>query len=167
LEYFAKWYHVAVRESLSIAVETGDGEALAGLIDPPVTPAQAKAALRVLERLGLAVRDTDGRWRANHVSLLSPDDPGAALLLREFQREMMGKAAEALERVPPADRDFTSVTMSVSRQGFDRIKALSAEFHKKVLEAVQSDRNEDRILQFNVQIFPLTREREPHAPTRT
>jgi hypothetical protein len=30
---------------------------------------------------------------------------------------------------------------------------------------VQSDRDEDRILQLNVQIFPLTREREPHAPT--
>jgi uncharacterized protein (TIGR02147 family) len=163
LEYFAKWYHVAVRETLAIVPVTGDGEELAGLLDPPITPAQAKSALRLLERLRLAVRDGEGRWRANHVSLLSPDDPSASMLLREFQREMMARAADALERVPASERDVTSVTMSVSRDGLDRIKALSADFHKRVLEVVQSDRGEDRVIQLNLQVFPLTRLEEAHA----
>lgn len=167
MEYFAKWYHVAVREALAISAVKGDGEELAERLDPPISPAQAKAAMRVLQRLGLVAKDGDGCWRAHHASLLSPEDPGAALLLREFQREMMAKAAEALERVPPALRDVTSVTMSVSREGLERLKALAADFHKRVLETVQSDRGEDRVVQLNVQLFPLTREQEPHAPSPT
>lgn len=157
MEYFAKWYHVAVRESLAIAAVKGDGGELADLLDPPIPPAQAKAALRVLERLGLIARDGDGCWRATQVSLLSPDAPEAGMLLRAFQREMMAKAAEALERVPQAERDVSCVTMSVSPQGLERLKALAAEFHRRVLETVQADRGEDRVVQLNVQLFPLTR----------
>jgi uncharacterized protein (TIGR02147 family) len=167
MEYFAKWYHVAVRETLSIASIKGDGEELAGILDPPITPSQAKAALRVLERLRLAVRDADGCWRAAHASLLSPDDPGASLLLREFQREMMLRAADALERVPAEGRDVTSVTMSVSPEGLARIKGLAADFHKRVLEVVQTDRGEDRVIQLNVQVFPLTRSKEAHAAAQS
>ncbi len=167
MEYFAKWYHVAVRETLSITAVKGDGEELAALLEPPITPLQAKGAMRVLERLRLVARDAEGCWRANHVSLLSPDDPGASLLLREFQREMMLRAADALERVPATGRDITSVTMSVSPQGLERIKVLAADFHKRVLEVVQSDRGEDRVIQLNVQVFPLTRSEEAHAPSQT
>jgi uncharacterized protein (TIGR02147 family) len=163
MEYFAKWYHVAVRETLSITAVKGDGGDLAGLLDPPITPVQAKSALRVLERLRLVAKDSEGCWRAAHASLLSPEDPNAAMLLREFQREMMFRAAEALERVPPSQRDVTSVTMSVSPEGLGRIKALAADFHKRVLEVVQSDRGEDRVIQLNVQVFPLTRNKDGHA----
>ncbi len=161
MEYFAKWYHVAVRETLAIVAVKGDGDELADVLDPPITAPQARAALRTLERLRLIARDGDGCWRATQVSLLSPDAPEAGMLLREFQREMMGKAAEALERVPQAERDINCVTMSVSPQGLARIKALAAEFHRQVLETVQSDRGEDRVVQLNVQVFPLTVPRPP------
>ena len=164
MEYFAKWYHVAVREALSIVSVKGDGEELAAVLDPPVTPAQAKAALRVLERLRLIARDPEGCWRATHASLLSPEDPGAGLLLRSFQREMMAKASEALERVESSRRDISCVTMSVSGAGLERIKGLVADFHKRVLEVVRADHAEDRIMQLNLQVFPLTRTEDAHAP---
>lgn len=163
MEYFAKWYHVAVRETLAIAAVKGDGDELADLLDPPITAAQAKAAMRALERLRLIARDGEGCWRATQTSLLSPDAPEAGMLLREFQREMMAKAAEALERVPQAQRDISCVTMSVSPRGLERIKALAAEFHQRVLETVQADNGEDRVMQLNVQLFPLSRPRAQEA----
>lgn len=163
LEYFSKWYYVAVRESLAIVRVKGEGEDLAAILDPPVTEAQAKAALRLLERLGLAARDSEGCWRATHKSLLSSDDPGAGVMLRAFQGEMMGKAKEALDRVPREHRDVTCVTMSVSPSGMSRIKDLVADFHKRVLETVQADRDEDRVIQLNLQVFPLTRLEASHA----
>jgi uncharacterized protein (TIGR02147 family) len=163
MEYFAKWYHVALRESLAIVSIKGDGEELASLLDPPITPAQARSGLKVLERLRLIARDPEGCWRAAHASLLSPEDAGAALMLRAFQREMMHQAGEALERVGPSDRDISCVTMSVSGPGLIRIKELVADFHKRVLEVVQSDQNEDRVVQMNLQVFPLTRKEDVHV----
>lgn len=161
LEYFSKWYYVAVREALAIRCVEGDGAELVDLLDPPVTEAQVRAALKLLDKLGLAARNKEGCWRATQTSLLSSDDPGAALMLRAFTGEMMIKAREALDRVPKSQRDISCVTMSVSGGGLGRIKSLIADFHKRVLEVVQSDREEDRVIQLNLQVFPLTRIGKP------
>jgi uncharacterized protein (TIGR02147 family) len=163
LEYFSTWYHVAVREALAIVKIKGKGDELAGLLDPPITAAQARSAIKLLQTLGLIVADPEGYWKASHVSLLSPEDPGSSLLLRAFQGEMMGKAREALDRVPQEARDISCVTMSVSGEGLGRIKGLVSEFHKRVLETVQTDRGEDRVVQLNLQVFPLTRIKDVHA----
>ncbi len=162
-EYFSKWYYVAIRESLSIAKIKGDGEELAALLDPPITVVQARNAIKLLERLKLIVRDKNGYWQVNHSSLLSSDDPAAAMQLRAFQAEMMLRAQEALERVPQPLRDISCVTMSVSDEGWQRIKTLSSEFHKQILQVVQSDKHEDRIIQLNLQLFPLTRIEDKNA----
>jgi len=160
-EYFAKWYHVAMREALSIAVITGDGSELGALLNPPITAAQARAGLQTLARLDLISRDGLGRWNATQASVLSPQTPESGFLLREFQREMMARAAEALERVPQPERDISCISMSVSPQGLLGIKSLAEEFHRKVLEVVRADRGEDRVMQLNVQFFPLTAPRAP------
>lgn len=161
VEYFSTWYHVAVREALAITNVKGKGDEVAALLDPPITAAQARGAVKLLDGLGLIERDAEGRWRAKDASLLSQGDPGSALLLRSFQAEMIGKAREALDRVPQDQRDISCVTMSVSAQGLARVKSLVADFHRRILETVQSDRDEDRVMQLNLQVFPLTRVTAP------
>jgi uncharacterized protein (TIGR02147 family) len=157
LEYFSKWYNVAVRETLAITRIKGDGEELAEALDPPITPQQAKGSLKLLENLGLVARGKDGYWRANSASLLSPRDPGAGILLRAFQAQMLDRAREAMDRVAPEHCEMTSVTMSISAEGMAHVKRLAADFHQRVLEVVQADRKEDRVIQLNVQVFPLTK----------
>lgn len=157
MEYFTKWYYVAVREALSICKVKDDYEELAARLQPRITAAQARGAVRLLESLGLIERDAGGHWRARHASLLSKRDESSPILVRAFQGEMIGKAREALESVPQEHRDISTVTMSISGEGMGRIKAAVEEFRKRVREIVQSDRSEDRVAQLNIQLFPLTR----------
>lgn len=172
MEYFSKWYYVAVREALSILPVSDEYDALAAALHPPITPAQAKAAVRLLERLGLIGRDAVGRWRARHASLLGKRDEATAVLVRTFQGEMICRAREALESVPPAHREISTLTMSVSAPAMGRLRDAIEDFRRRVRDIVRSDSGEDRVVQLNIQMFPLTRfahlpsppVQETHAP---
>jgi uncharacterized protein (TIGR02147 family) len=155
-EYFSKWYHIAVREALAIHPVGEDCEGLATLLRPAITVPQAKASVRLLQGLGLIAKDKDGFWRATHVSLLSQKDESSALMVRSFQSEMIGLAQSALQTVPREEREISCVTMSVSGPGLDRIKDVLKETHKRILEIVQADTAEDRVVQMNIQVFPIT-----------
>lgn len=157
MEYFSKWYYVAVREALSVLPVSDDYDALAAALHPPITPAQARSAINLLEGLGLIERGEGGFWRARHASLLGKRDEASAVLVRAFQGEMLGRAREALESVPHVHRDISTVTMSVSAPALGRLKRVIEEFRKRVRDIVRSDRGEDRVVQLNIQMFPLTR----------
>lgn len=157
MEYFSKWYYVAVREALAICVVKDDYENLAARLAPRITAAQAKAAVRLLHDLGLVERDAGGHWRARHATLLSKREESAPLLVRAFQGEMIAKAREALESVPQEHRDISTVTMSISAGGMSRIKEAVEEFRARIRDIVRDDRGEDRLAQLNIQLFPLTR----------
>ncbi|MDB5051518.1 MAG: hypothetical protein JWO30_4589 [Fibrobacteres bacterium] len=162
-EYFSKWYYVAVREALAVHEVRDNPEELASLLRPAITVSQTKAALRLLESLQLISRDAEGRWRATQVSLLSQKDESTALLVRGFQGEMIDLARRALTEVTPQDRDISCVTMSVSAQGLERVKAVIKDCRKRILEIVQSDQNEDRVVQMNLQVFPITHPKASHV----
>jgi uncharacterized protein (TIGR02147 family) len=164
MDYFSKWHYVAVREALSTCeVRDDDVAPLAARLLPGVTAPQIKAALQALRGLGLIEKDAQGRWRARHATLLPIKDESADVLVRSFQAEMIGKAREALDTVPPEQRDISSSTLSVSAEGMRRIKGAIADFQAVIRKIVQSDKDEDRVLQFNMQLFPLTRIGDEHA----
>ncbi len=156
LEYFSKWYYVAVRESLAIYDMRENYEELARLLRPNILPSQVKAALKLLESLRLINKDAAGRWRATHSTVLSQTDESAAFMVRSFQGEMIDLAKHALQTVPKEERDITTNTMSVSPAGLERVKGILKECHKRILEVVQADKAEDRVFQLNLQLFPIT-----------
>lgn len=156
LEYFSKWYYVAVREALAIHEVREDHEALARLLRPNITASQAKGAIRLLLELQLIHRDETGRWKATHASLLSQKDEGAALMVRSFQGEMIELARRALTEVPRDERDITTQTMSLSTKGIEQVKSILKDCHKRILDVVQADSGEDRVMQLNLQLFPIT-----------
>jgi uncharacterized protein (TIGR02147 family) len=163
LDYFSKWYHVAVREALAIHPVKDDATGLAAFLRPPITPAQARAALDLLARLELIERDGEGYWRAKHRSLVTRGDESETLLYRAFRKEMLGRGLEALDTVPASRQNASCITLSVSGAGMDRILSHLEEFHKRVIETVQNDKEEDRVVQVNVQVFPLTALEDSHA----
>jgi uncharacterized protein (TIGR02147 family) len=163
LEYFSKWYHVAVRETLSIEKVRDDYESLARRLSPAITAVQAKSAIRILGDLELIEKDAQGFWKARHASLVTKGDPAQSILFTVYRKAMMAKAVEALDLFPAHQQNSSCVTLSVSQSGMDRIMAHLEDFHQRVLETVQSDRDEDRVLQVNMQIFPLTRIGSPDA----
>jgi uncharacterized protein (TIGR02147 family) len=158
-EYFTKWYYAALRESLAVLDVRDDYEVLATFLRPSISVPQAKAGIRLLESMDLVARDSQGCWRATQKSLISQRDESTVLLVRGFQSEMIGLARQALLDVPPEEREVSCMTMSVSAKGLELVKARIKDCQERIREIVHADRGEDRVIQLNLQIFPLTRKK--------
>ena len=86
----------------------------------------------------------------------SGDELGV-MAIHHFQSHMMDMAKESLIRIPKEERQIRSTSMSVSKEGRERILKKIEDFQKDVREIVRSDSNENQIYHFNVQFFPLSR----------
>jgi uncharacterized protein (TIGR02147 family) len=88
---------------------------------------------------------------------LSTGDEVAALGVAGFHRATMELAKRSIDRHPPTARDISGVTMSVSQEGFRRIKSELRAFRKRVQAIASADVGEDMVYQLNLHLIPLTR----------
>ena len=139
LEYYLKWYYIAVRELLAIGSFGSDYSAIARRLNPPILPAQAKKAIEVLLALGLITPDARGNYKAAERFLTSGSEIKS--LIANFQRAMIGLAGEANDRHIAAHRNISTVTFSVSEATFDDIKAELDACRKRILGMVERSEN--------------------------
>ena len=77
-------------------------------------------------------------------------------MLRHFQKENLQLASKAIDRFPRPQRDISTLTVSISEDGANRIREELADFRKKLVNIVAEDQNVDRVYQINFQSFPLS-----------
>jgi uncharacterized protein (TIGR02147 family) len=163
-EYLTAWYHSALRSLLPVLEPplAGEGpeewERLGKLMDPPVTAKQARDSTELLLRLGLLARDARGRFTVQEPALTTGDEV-AALGVAAFHRATMELAKRSIDKHPPASRDISGITMSISQDGFRRIKSELRAFRKRIQAIASADSAEDMVYQLNLHFIPLTRAR--------
>lgn len=69
---------------------------------------------------------------------------------------MMEHAIEAIHRVPARDREIESITLCLSQSRVQDLKARLENFCEEILQEYQADPDSSRVVQLNVQMFPLT-----------
>jgi uncharacterized protein (TIGR02147 family) len=163
-EFYRHWRNAAIRELINCrpvrAAHKGDFAALGQSLEPPLSANQARQAVELLLRLGFVVRDANGRLRQSS-PLISTGDlsaaPPTSLDVDNFQMAMLDLARRALDKLPRAERDFSTLTLSLSAEGEAAAKAEIAALRKRLLALAELDRKADRVRQFNFQSFPLSR----------
>lgn len=160
-EYFSKWYYVAVRSILDCWPFRGSYSELAKLVNPPISAAEAEQAVATLRRLGFIKKMADGAYRASEPLLSTGGQArfveGHALAINRFLSDTMDLGKKALAEIPHAGRSISSLTMSLSEESYREMEAKVDAFRKEMLELASSSRDEDRVIQFNIQIFPVSR----------
>lgn len=154
-EYFEKWHYTAVREALALHPFRGDYRALAALIHPAITVAEAKKAVEVLERLGLVKAGPDGVYERTD-AVVSAGDEISKVLLNAYQLQAMDLAKHALDHLPPGTRNFSTLTLSVSGTTYKAMVEELRAFRRRLLEMAKNSPDPDRIYQMNFHVFPLT-----------
>ena len=157
-EYYAKWYHVAVREALSVLdINEGNLQELAWFLNPKISVPQAKQSLQLLLDLGLIEKE-NGFYRSVNKTVTSGKEI-SPLFVHPFQHQMIDLGKEALDRYTTARRNVSTTTMSVSAAGLERIIRKIDMFQKEILDIVTSDSGETMLCELNVQFFPISKER--------
>jgi uncharacterized protein (TIGR02147 family) len=158
--YHGHWYFPAIRELVAHAEFRDDPKWIAATLVPSITPQQAKKALEVLVRLGLLVRDPkSGRLDQSDPLVETPEGPLGHQVV-QYHRAMMSLAADALDRIPREEREIASLTLCLSESRMLELKSELEQIRSSILQRYESDENADRIVQLNLQMFPLSKKKE-------
>ncbi len=155
-EYYANWYHSAVRSLIDLYPFKGNYKWLAQKVFPTITPKQARQSVKLLVRLGLIKKKTDGYFEVpdKHISTGNELLDLAAL---NFHRECTRLAAESIETLPKDNRNITGLTMGISQNAYLRICEEANDFRQRITDIVEADDGCDRVYQMNIHIFPFSK----------
>lgn len=160
LEHYQNWYNEAIRELLRyyrfVPSEKYAYRKLARLLSPEINENVARKAVKQLLKLGFISTAEDGSLKQAE-QFISTGDEIDSFLIKTFHKTMITLAGESLDRFPREVRDISSVTMSISDDGFDLIKKEIQLFRKRILEIVKVDKVPENVYQLNFQFFPLTK----------
>jgi uncharacterized protein (TIGR02147 family) len=155
-EFYSKWYYSAIRELIGLIRFKDDYAALGRLLDPPIRPDQAEKAIKVLEGLKFIAKDEKGIYRQsqNHITTGSEVE---SLNVANYQIACMDLAKEAIDRHEAANRDMSTLTLSLSKPAFEAMKEEIIAFRKKLLAMEKQFPKADRVYQLNTHFFPLSK----------
>jgi uncharacterized protein (TIGR02147 family) len=155
-EYYEKWYYTAVLQLLDFVDCKDDYAALGRRLDPPITPAQARKSIAILEKLWLIKRDEAGYFRKTD-AVLTSGEGWRSMAIANYQLENMRLARKAFEKHALKARRFSTLTLSLSAQAARELMEQLKDFESKCLERAKQDPVPDRVYQFNFQVFPISR----------
>ena len=154
-DYHSKWYLPAIRELALASDFQPDPAWIAARLCPPIKPAEAKAALEILQKLEMLVPQSDGGLKPG-TPLVTTGAETANLHMVQYLRTMMNLASESLERIPAASRDISSVTLCVGVDGLELIKQAIVRFRRELLKLSELETDPRQVVQVNFQLFPLS-----------
>jgi len=157
--YHAHWYVPAIRELVATRGFREDAAWIARTLQPRITPAQARAALKTLQALGLLTRDAAGKLVQADVLLTTGQGPLGHHIVN-YHRAMMERAADALDHVPREQREISSVTFGADDDALAEIKRKIVELRAEILQLATSRGTPRRVVQVSFQLFPLSRATE-------
>lgn len=155
-EYHRNWWVPAICELASRSDFQGDAEAIAAKLVPAITVEQAQDALDLLVELELLAKDESGQLRRTE-AVLTTGSQTSGVHIANFHRSMLERAAAAIDDVPAAERDISSITMCVSPDSVQTIRKRVAELRKELIAIAVADPEPQQVIQVNLQIFPLSR----------
>ncbi len=153
-DYFGKWYVAVVRELVTIHPFGGDFKSLGNLLEPAISADEARHALKVL--LDLDLIEPRGESYVQRNPILHTREELRSQAIKTYQRETMGLGADALDRIDPARRHITTLTMGLDDARWHAIRKLTQEYRQKLIEIGSEEGPVDRVYQVNIQAFPLT-----------
>ncbi|MCD6024624.1 MAG: hypothetical protein K0Q91_1540 [Fibrobacteria bacterium] len=160
--YYSEWHHAAVREMMACMVFNGDYEDLGRRLAPPISAAKARESVALLNKLGLARKDAQGRWTPSDPVLVTGGVRGVKEI-EDFQLRMLMLASEAFVRFPVEQRFMSSTTFSVSEDTLNLFKRRILELKSELLEFARKDAAADRVYQLSLNLFPLSAIPESHG----
>ncbi len=155
-EFYKKWYYTAVREILAISAFRNEYTTLASQTIPPIKPSEAKKAVALLERLNFIKKNKKGVYEVTSRFITTGDD-WRSIAIRGFQEETIRLAARAIEKIPKEERDISTVSITLSSKGFEKVKESLEKFRRELLEISHGDDDRDSAYNINLQLFPIAK----------
>lgn len=155
-DYHSSWFIPAIRELVTCPGFREDPAWIASQLTPSISEKEAAHALEVLERLGLLERDDSGRF-VQATRAVSTGQQANGLHIRNYHAELIQRAVHAMHYLPAEERYISALTLSASAATWAEVCRRVIEFRRELVALCDADPNPSRVIQVNVQLFPLSR----------
>jgi uncharacterized protein (TIGR02147 family) len=155
-EFYSKWYHSVIRSLIDLHGFHGDYEKLAKSVFPRIRPLQAKKSVELLARLGLVKKEKDGSFNVTDKFIATPKEV-LNLAITNFHNEIGKLALESLNALTPEKRNFSGMTLGISKETYKEICEDIYALRQKILEKAESDKKANAVYQLNFQFFPVSK----------
>jgi uncharacterized protein (TIGR02147 family) len=153
--YLSNWYYPATRELALRADFIADPDWVCVRLQPQITKAQARDALKTLFALGM-LEEVKGQVRPTDVSLATANEV-AGLALHNYHRQMLQRAADSIVDTLAPERHLLGVTVAIPTRLVGRLKAELDGFQARLLHLCDEHSSQaERVYQIHLCLFPLS-----------
>ncbi len=153
--YYSNWYNPIIHELITAKNFSDDFKKLGAMVVPPISALEAEKSVLLLKDLNLIRKNGNGCYVKTSATLTTGPQV-RSVAVANYHKAMIQLASESIERFSAENRDITSVTLAVSettkRLIVEKLRALRQE----LLEIAEAESSAAKIIQVNLQLFPLT-----------
>jgi uncharacterized protein (TIGR02147 family) len=156
--YFSEWYNPVLRElaPMNPGMKPMD---LSRLCYPEVSATEIRKSLDFMVQAGLLQKKNEYHYEQTEKVVTGV--PGKVPpVMRPMHKKMAELAAVAVENIPVEERNFSGITMGISRETFRRISQEMEGFRQKIIAIASEDQKGEQVYRLNLQLFPLTKRKE-------
>jgi uncharacterized protein (TIGR02147 family) len=155
-EYHSTWFIPAIRELVTCPGFQEDAAWIAQQLEPCISEKEAAHALEVLQRLGLLERSDSGKL-VQAARAVTTGQQASGLYIRNYHAELMQRAVHAMNHLPAEERYLSALTLSASAATWAEVRRRVIEFRQELVALCDADPDPSRVVQLNLQLFPLSR----------
>lgn len=148
-----EWYHYGITQLLYIDSFKEDSKWIAKMLS--ITELEAKMAIERLLRLEILDRDENGKLYRTATHLSTTTDIASAGI-RHFQKQILEKSIESLEKDDVLERDITSITIAINEERLAEAKQEIKKFRLKMAEFLGTG-EKTRVYNLGIHLIPLSK----------
>lgn len=153
-QLFSDWRNIVVRELAAVKGFRPDARWIVKKLGGSITEKEAEDSLKLLSSMGLLKKTANGFAQAD--SNITTSDEVRSLLVKNYHHQMIRMGDAALDNLPAAQRDISSITIPIHAKDFSRIKEQIQLMRKELLNLGAEPGAGEEVIQVNIQLFPLT-----------
>ncbi|QQS05457.1 MAG: TIGR02147 family protein [Fibrobacterota bacterium] len=152
---FSEWYIIPIWELVTSKPFGNDFKSLGQLLDPTISPEEARNAIAILLELDLI--EPEGDKYAQKEYILHTKDELVSATIKSYQAKTIDLAQNALSRMPTDLRNIGTLTLGLDADSWIEIQEEMKFFRQKIIDISAKTKSPDRVYQLNFQAFPLTK----------
>jgi uncharacterized protein (TIGR02147 family) len=158
---YSQWFYVVLRELINIVPckDASDETCrkLAKYFEPKVPVEQLRQAMATLDELGFLDKKGNGAFSVKEHFITSGMDIPQVVINRVLM-QFMDLAKMSVDRFPREKRSLSTLTVSVSEKGYEKIKEKLDQYRREIFSMVnEEDDAIDRVYHLNLHLFPVSK----------
>ena len=159
LKFFSKWYYPVLRDLLPLLSPNMPAEKIGRMFTPVLRAPQVESGIRYLMESGFVTLDENGVYRVEQPIVSTPPRVRSTIL-RKYHLKNLEVNSEVYDLFTSDDRSVTSVTCSLSKESFEKVREEIAKLREKILALSREEKNPDRVCHVGFQLVNRAKVKE-------